>query len=239
MIETMSDNSPIDDRLLNIAIDHFGRLGIDGASTRAIAAAAGTTMSSITYHYGSKQGLYLAAARHIADRMGERMAPALAESEARGREGEGADSASAALIAIVDGFAGVMTHPESAAWARFVVREQMEPTEAFDVLYEGVMGRLLGRLSALVTLAGGGRFDAVEARLRSMAIVGQALVFRVARATLLRSTGWSDVDAAGAEAIRRVVRAQTSAILEGIQGDLAPCQPRGMAREDRGPTSRY
>ena len=41
---------------------------------RAIATAAGTTMSSITYHYGGKQGLYLAAARHIADQMGERMA---------------------------------------------------------------------------------------------------------------------------------------------------------------------
>ena len=31
-----------------------------------------------------------------------------------------------------------MVRPESAAWARFIVREQMEPTEAFDVLYGGV-----------------------------------------------------------------------------------------------------
>ena len=44
-------------------------------------------MSAITYHYGGKQGLYLAAARHIADRMGERLAPALAASEARGPRG--------------------------------------------------------------------------------------------------------------------------------------------------------
>src|SRR5437763_13969812 len=105
-------------RLLETAIDHFGRKGIEGASTRAIAAAAGTTMSSITYHYGSKRGLYLAAARHIADQMGERMTPALAASETRSREGEGPDAALPALLAIIDRFAEMMVHPDSAAWAR-------------------------------------------------------------------------------------------------------------------------
>ena len=147
----------IDDRLLDTAIDQFGRKGIDGASTRAIATAAGTTMSSITYHYGSKQGLYLAAARHIADQMGERMAPALAASETRSREGEGPDAALTALLTIIDRFVEVMVHPESAAWARFIVREQMEPTEAFDVLYGGVMGRLVDHLSALIVRIGGGQ----------------------------------------------------------------------------------
>src|SRR5690349_10585666 len=127
---------PSIDRLLETAVDQFGRHGIEGAGTRAIASAAGTTMSSITYHYGGKQGLYLAAARHIADRMGERMAPALAVAEAaRGREGEGPEAAMAELLAIIDRFVEMMVHPESAAWARFIVREQMEPTEAFDVLY--------------------------------------------------------------------------------------------------------
>ena len=211
-----------DDRLLDTAIDQFGRKGIEGASTRAIAAAAGTTMSAITYHYGGKQGLYLAAARHIADRMGERMAPALDASETRGREGEGPDAALTEFLAIIDRFVEVMVHPESAAWARFIVREQMEPTEAFDVLYSGVMGRLVDRLSALIGRLGGGRRDAAEARLKTLAIVGQALVFRVARAALLRATGWADVDAAGASAIRRVVRAHTEAILTTTRGDHSP-----------------
>src|SRR5258708_910049 len=140
----------IDDRLLDTAIDQFGRNGLQGASTRAIATAAGTTMSSITYHYGGKQGLYLAAARHIADRIGERMAPALAAPITRSRKGEGPEAAMTELLSIVDRFVEMMVHPESAAWARFIVREQMEPTEAFDILYGGVMGRLVDRLSALI-----------------------------------------------------------------------------------------
>ena len=49
-------------RLLEIAIAEFAAQGLEGASTRGIATAAGTAMSSITYHYGGKEGLYLAAA---------------------------------------------------------------------------------------------------------------------------------------------------------------------------------
>jgi AcrR family transcriptional regulator len=218
----MDQPPSIDDRLLNIAIDQFGRKGIEGASTRTIATAAGTAMSSITYHYGGKRGLYLAAARHIADRMGERMAPALAAPEARGREALGPEAALAELLAIIERFVEVMVHPDSAAWARFIVREQMEPTEAFDVLYGGVMGRLVDRLSALIVRIGGGRIDDDEARLKVVAIVGQALVFRVARATLLRATGWADVDDGNAAEIRRVVRAHTAAILRSNDGDHTP-----------------
>jgi AcrR family transcriptional regulator len=222
MTPTPSPVASIDDRLLDTAVDHFGRRGIDGASTRAIAAAAGTTMSSITYHYGSKQGLYLAAARHIAAQMGKRMAPALTASETRSRDGEGPDAAAVALLVVIDRFAEMMVHPESSAWARFIVREQMDPTEAFDVLYSGVMGRLVDHLSTLIVRLGGGRFDAAEARLKTLAIIGQALVFRVARATLLRVTGWTDIDTGGAAAIRDIIRAHTNAILSSTRGDAAP-----------------
>jgi AcrR family transcriptional regulator len=217
------DRTPsIDDRLLDTAIDLFGRKGIEGASTRDIATAAGTTMSSITYHYGSKQGLYLAAARRIADQMGERMAPALAVSQAQSRADEGSDAAVTAILTIIDRFVEMMVHPKSAVWARFIVREQMDPTEAFDILYGGVMGRLLDHFSALIVHIGGGRCDAAEARLKTLAIVGQALVFRVARATLLRATGWTDIDTGGADTIRRIVRDHTGAILARTRGDLEP-----------------
>jgi TetR/AcrR family transcriptional regulator, regulator of cefoperazone and chloramphenicol sensitivity len=97
---------------------------------------------------------------------------------------------------------------------------QAEPTEAFDVLYSGLMGRMVDHLSALIVRADRGNCGAAEARLKTLAIVGQALVFRVARATLLRVTGWSDVDSSGARAIRRLIRAHTIAILTNASGDL-------------------
>ncbi len=57
-------------RLIEAAIEQFGQHGFDGASTRDIAAASGTAMSSITYHFGGKDGLYLACADYIAEQIG-------------------------------------------------------------------------------------------------------------------------------------------------------------------------
>jgi hypothetical protein len=84
------------------------------------------------------------------------------------------------------------------------------------------MGRLMDHLSSLIVCISRGRCDAAQARFKTLAIVGQTLVFRAARATLLRATGWTDVGAGGAAAIRSIIRAHTSAILTNTVGDLRP-----------------
>ena len=193
-------SSATDDRLLEAAIDYFGRLGLEGTSTRAIAASAGTMMSSITYHYGSKLELYLAAARHITGRMDSLLSSVLNSPAAGNQPPE------ASILAIIDRFTEVMLAPESTSWARFALREQAEPTEAFDILHGGVLGLIVDRIAGLMG-------DSDEAKLKALAIIGQVLVFRVARATVLRATGWADIDDAAAQAIKNVVHAQTAAIL--------------------------
>lgn len=215
----MSDTpstAPIDDRLLATAIDLFGRKGFEGVSTRAIAAVAGTAMSSITYHYGGKDGLYLAAARHIAERIGGAMAASLAGTG--DAEELSAEQALRAIHAMTDGFLRLMLSPESAAWARFIVREQMEPTAAFEILYRDIMSKASGRLVGLIARIGGGRWGEEEARLKAIAIIGQVLVFRVARATVERLTGWEEIDAGRAAEIAGVVRAHCRAILLAGEG---------------------
>ena len=48
-------------RIVEAAIEEFGNLGYEGASTRAVAAAAGVQHTLITYHFKSKEGLWRAA----------------------------------------------------------------------------------------------------------------------------------------------------------------------------------
>jgi len=202
---------PIDERLLDVAIEQFGRQGLEGASTRVIAAAARTAMSSITYHYGGKEGLYLAAARRISElitaRMGARLAQA-AEPDALSPQ-----QAVAQVTAFADGFLAMMLDPESAPWARFIVREQMEPTPAFEVLWGQFMQAVSDYLVKLVLRAGDGRWKLPEARVRAVALIGQVLVFRVSRATALRVNGWEAIGAPEAAEIRRVLHAHIRAIL--------------------------
>jgi TetR/AcrR family transcriptional regulator, regulator of cefoperazone and chloramphenicol sensitivity len=100
-----------------------------------------------------------------------------------------------ALLTIIDRFVEVMMHLESAAWARLIVREQREPTEAFDILYGGLMGRRVDPLAALIVRIGGRRWDTAEARLKTVAFVGQARVFRVVRAHTIATftSGYGDL----------------------------------------------
>lgn len=214
--------TPTDSRLLDVAVDHFGRLGLDGASTRAIARDAGTLMSSITYHFGGKEGLYLAAADHIAAQMHAHVGPTL-ERAARlcGNDGDGA-AARAAIHAMIGGMLMVMLDDETAAISRFIVREQADPTAAFARIYGGVMGRMLEQLAALVARVAGGRLSDAEARVRAMTLVGQVLVFRVARATVTTGMGWAAIGPDEAALVGRTLAANLDAILDQLQaGDAA------------------
>ncbi|MEJ2401852.1 MAG: TetR family transcriptional regulator, partial [Xanthomonadales bacterium] len=122
--------------LLNAAIDVFGRVGFDAASTRAISRAAGVNQALIGYHFGGKPGLYLAALRHIVDGLKVRMEPLLEAIEAQlpdaGKAVNPAPDTSQALALLhrlTDAFVQVLTSDESSSWARLILREQQDPSE--------------------------------------------------------------------------------------------------------------
>lgn len=52
---------PTAERILEAARATFARSGFDGATTRAIARAAGVNVATLAYHFGGKEGLYTAA----------------------------------------------------------------------------------------------------------------------------------------------------------------------------------
>ena len=53
------------DRLLDAAIDHFGRHGIGDTSLRGIAEAVGTSHRMLIYHFGSREGLLAEVTREV------------------------------------------------------------------------------------------------------------------------------------------------------------------------------
>ncbi|OYX66043.1 MAG: hypothetical protein B7Y88_06200 [Sphingomonadales bacterium 32-64-17] len=183
------------ERLLDIAIDHFGRRGFEGAATRAIAADADTAMSQITYHFGGKEGLYLACADHIAASISEWLQPRLAElGDVGALDG---DAAIDAICRVISGFANMMLSPATRTWASFIAREQQEPTEAFERLFNGAMRPVVDTGLALIRRA---RPDFGEQQVRAtgMLIWGQALVLRAARETVTRVMQVDEIDPATA-----------------------------------------
>ncbi len=197
--------------LIETAIDQFGRHGFEGASTREIARASGTAMSSITYHFGGKQGLYLAAADHIAARVREIQGPALEGARETARAGT-REQATEALLALLDGFALMMIRPESEAWSLFITREQQAPTEAFDRIYAGVMQEVVGVFVALLARI---RTDLGEREVLAMGIMlfGQTLVLRVCRAAVTRIRSVETIDERTRALLRARLRANALCIL--------------------------
>ena len=200
-----------------MAVEHFGRLGLEGASTRAIARDAETPMSSITYHFGGKYGLYLAAADHIAAYMQARIEPIVARAAQLSSSAGDGLAARDAIHTIIGGMTSVMLDDQTAAMSRFIVREQADPTEAFTRIYQGVMGQLLDRLSGLLMRMSGNRLDDAAARVRAMTLVGQVLVFRVARATVMTGMDWTRIGADEAAMILRAIAMNLDAILDQLQ----------------------
>jgi len=192
-------------------VDVFGRLGFEGASTREIAKAAGANLAAIAYHFGSKEALLIAVAEHVAGRIAGAIGPALAlatEPEAAATPEAACKMLKHLLMTYVDVMLG---SAEAERWARFVVREQMQPSAAFEVIF-----RFMGSAAVIGT-----RLVAValkipedeEARLRTFTLIGQVLVFRVAEAMVLRRMGWKAIGPGERARIKTVVSANLDAIL--------------------------
>ncbi|MEZ5654648.1 MAG: CerR family C-terminal domain-containing protein [Sphingobium sp.] len=169
--------------ILDVAIRQFGDRGFEGASTRAIAAEAGTVMSSITYHYGGKKGLYLACADHIAASICERLSPVL-DTIPPASELDTKD-AIATIRKLMQAMGRVMLSEDTHDWVQFVIREQQKPGPAFDRIYSGLMERVLAILTGLLRAAQPG-ITRETVRAMAISLVAQPLVLRSAHATILR-----------------------------------------------------
>jgi AcrR family transcriptional regulator len=199
----------VQQRLLEIAIREFGAKGLEGASTRGIAAAAGTAMSSITYHYGGKEGLYLAAADYIAEQMSEGI-----ELGDRVTENDPA-AARIEIVRILHVLIDKLTYRRNESWSLFIVREQMNPTEAFERIYAGPMGRMMKTLIDQVGTATG-LPDGEAVRLAVITLFGQVLVIRAARGACARILERKLDDPDLLRDLKARVAANTNAILDRL-----------------------
>ena len=111
-----------------------------------------------------------------------------------------------------------MAHERSESWSLFIVREQMKPTEAFDRIYAGPMGKMLVALVELVCVATGIK-DRQASRLTVLTLFGQVLVIRASRATCSRLLDRSVDDRALIAELKARIAANTDAILDSLSAD--------------------
>jgi len=219
----MGNKSPVQTKseetkrqLLKAATTAFAYEGFHATSLKKIAQTAGVNQALIAYHFGNKKGLYLAVFEAIVDKIqanvgsGETSLQTLLGVDGAARTGP--ESLKQALFSIVDTMLELLSSDESREWALLITREQASPTEAFEVLYEGFMGRLLDLSTRVIQLL---KPDAGEneTRLFVILMMGQILVLRVSRTAVLRHMGWQGYGEEELTATKRQLHRNISAWL--------------------------
>jgi len=195
-------------KLIEAGIALFGRKGLEGTSIREIALAAGVNIAGIAYHFGGKDKLYLACAEHIAKTVLRGVNEKLSRAETAPKQ------PTDALKSTLRGAAEFMlATPEIADFARFVLREQMDPSPAFDVLYATFMEPMHRRLCGLWAQATGNEAESERTKLKVFALIAQIFVFRMARAGALRRLGWQEIGAAEIAAIVTLLEESVDALI--------------------------
>jgi AcrR family transcriptional regulator len=198
--------------LLAAACEVFGRDGFHAASTRAIAEAAGVNQALIAYHFGGKEGLYLAVFENITQTMNEHIGPVHTRIKGEidsldGSTAEGRRACLAFIDQLLGGAIAMFSQPAALNWTRMVMREQQDPSDAFDIFYGGIYREMLASFTQLMARLTGQPADAEGTRIQALNVMGQLMMFMVGRATAMRHLGWAEVGPQELSAVRREIRA--------------------------------
>lgn len=209
-------------RLVEAALPEFARDGYDGVSIRRIAEAAEANVAAVAYHFGGKRGLYLAVARHVAERNGAAVAPLVERVAAEVAAADGDRVRLGALLArVVTGFLRGMVTAREDGRAGFLVRELLTPSDAFDILYDGFFEPMNRAMSLIAAAAHGVAPDSAAAVLRGHLVFGAVMPFIAGRAVVERRLGREILEGAALEETLAVAVAAAC----GSLGLPAPASP--------------
>lgn len=201
--------------LVMAGLELFGEYGLKATSTRMLAEKSGANVAAIPYHFGSKEGLYKAVVAHISERINAHIDNMAANVKARIEDGLiNKKEARNALREIMHILATLfIAGEEPKAWAQVIMREQANPTEAFDVFYEGNLKHMQKTAAYLLAICADIDPDGNEAKIRAHALWGQIIGFLVSRESLLRHMGVKKLSAKQTKLIYHVLDAHIEACL--------------------------
>jgi AcrR family transcriptional regulator len=205
------------DRLLEAGVDVFGKQGFDAATTRAIAKKAGVNIAAIPYYFNGKEGLYYDVVSFITGKLESQVESTLIEIEKWAAEGKSnREEALVLLEKLLEKMINFMVgSPEAPRFARIVLREQLYPSSAYDIIFNRIMAPLITAVTKMVATATGETPSRV-ASLRALTLIGQIIVFRVARETMVRALDLEGYSSEETSEIRGVILEQTRNAIEAM-----------------------
>lgn len=176
--------------ILTAALTEFGCHGFAAATTRRIAEASGVTLPTIAYHFGGKEGLYVACAQEIVQRFKDATSELIA-SVALLPSGPGdpefpraaiADTLKRLLRLFLDPVGG-QTQVD------FAMRELRERGPGFAILHDQLWAPGVEALAQLVAMARGARGATPAHRTDAVLLISSLMAFAMGREVSLELLG--------------------------------------------------
>jgi len=201
-------------KLLAASLKNFGNKDYDAVSTREIVELAGANISAISYHFGGKQPLYLATAEYLAHSIQQEMATTLQHIHQQLDE-DGPTDYRLLIQQLIEALVEDVLQGElSTDAAGFIFREQLNPTDAFDILYRELMQPMQETYAQLLS----GLFQCPanerEVKLMTHALLGQIIIFRIGQTTILRRLESDQFTTQDCQQITRLITQQSFAAID-------------------------
>lgn len=187
-VSSPEQDRDVKQRLIDSGLEIFGTYNLEGATTRQLAEHAGVNQAAIPYYFGGKEGLYNAAIQHLFSTNFAIIQPVLDGLEEQlNLKQFSKTEALAQLKKLLDAMMKViLTRKASSTWARIIMREQMQPTQAFDFIYDKGIRRVHTTVSTLLAIILEKKPTDRILVLRAHMLIGQVLIFLSGRETIRR-----------------------------------------------------
>lgn len=182
------------EKLINEGIKLFALHGIAGVRTRQLADNAGVNQSAIPYHMGGKLGVYSAVIQKIANDLAAASNTHEFDrtfAELTAQRPIQTERAKTLLHMLMGGLGHALLLPEHNYYSVLILREQLEPTENYEIIYRDFIEPFHMRLSSLIQFIN--QVDEQTAIIRAHALIGQVLGFVVAKKPLLKRLNQSQI----------------------------------------------
>jgi AcrR family transcriptional regulator len=214
-------------RLLEAGLRVFGEKGPRGATVREIARAAGQNVAAISYYFGNKQKFYLAVIEAVVGEIRARLGDVLGQIELLRRSGGGSPAQARALLQafLREVYLRMLSRNEATAIGQLIVREQLNPTAGFELLYTRGFRELHEALCFLVGLVLGRDPREREVIVRTHLLMGQVYFFAMAREGILRRLGWKHLEGAKARWVAGLIEEHVRVLLDGLASRQSVGEP--------------
>ena len=202
-------------QLLETGLRLFSIHGYESVSTRQLTRDSGANIAAINYHFGGKEGLYRVVLEQLVNDTEPYFGPGLQKIQ---------DSILAAakdrqkLVSVITGLVNnlfrLFLQDDFMCWrAPLVMREYANPSGNFDVLYKGCIEPLHRTVTAIAAAVLQKPIDDEECVIRAHAILGQIVVFGIARVVLWKRLNWHGYSP---ERIATITEIATQSVLNSL-----------------------